>query len=135
VEALADASPEVRRQSALTLARITERAPALRVPPPAVFAAVLRETAVAPPEWTDDSLAHVFTLLSLAVEREPVLIAHRALRGGDQALRGTALEYLENVLPADVRQALRRHLGARATPAPARPAEDLRRELLRSSEK
>jgi hypothetical protein len=44
----------------------------------------------------------VFALLSLAVEREPLQAAYRALVGGDASLRGTALEYLENVLPEDV---------------------------------
>jgi ATP:ADP antiporter, AAA family len=153
VEALADPSFEVRRQVALALVRITERAPALRVPPAAVFAAVLRELAAGSPGWTDGGetegmddaererpqtpsergLGHVFTLLSLVVEREPLQIAYRALLGGDAPLRGTALEYLENVLPEDVRRALRGHLGARAAPTgPARTAAEVRRDLLRS---
>ncbi len=128
VEALSDPSFEVRRQVALTLARITEREPELRVPAAAVFAAVRRELAAGSPAWKDDGeaegtddaererpqtpsergLGHVFTLLSLVVEREPLQIAYRALVGGDTALRGTALEYLENVLPEDVRRDLLR---------------------------
>jgi hypothetical protein len=109
VLALADPSFEVRRQSALALARVTERGPALRVPAPTVFAAARRELAAGPgrdPAAAARRLAHVFTLLALAVDREPLQAAYRALTGGDAALRGTALEYLENVLPADLRRDL-----------------------------
>ena len=106
VEALADPSFEVRRQAALALARVTERAPALRVATEVVFTAARRELAAGPGGWEDKGLAHVFTLLSLVVEREPLQIAHRALVGGDASLRGTALEYLENVLPEDIRRDL-----------------------------
>ena len=53
------------------------------------------------------SLAHVFTLLSLVLPAEPLQIAFRGLHTDDQNLRGTALEYLEGVLPpADSRRAL-----------------------------
>jgi hypothetical protein len=61
---------------------------------------------------SERGLGHVFTLLSLVVEREPLQIAHRALVGGDAGLRGTALEYLENVLPEDVRRGLLRATGS-----------------------
>jgi AAA family ATP:ADP antiporter len=138
VEALSDTDFEVRRQSALTLARLTERAPELRAPPPSVFAAVRRELARDAATPGEDApgtggLAHVFTLLSLAVEREPLQIAHWALLGGDAGLRGTALEYLENVLPDDVRRALRAHLGARPT-ATTRAVALVRQDLLRAGD-
>ena len=42
---------------------------------------------------------HVFNLLALVLEREPVHIAARAFDSDDMYLRGTALEYLETVLP------------------------------------
>jgi ATP:ADP antiporter, AAA family len=151
-QALADPRFEVRRQCALTLARITEREPALDVPRASVFAATLRELAAGPSAWgeegvtgVDDSssdaarprtpfergLAHVFTLLSLAVEREPLRPAYWALLADDRALRGTALEYLENVLPDDVRNALWPHLGVRAAAHPARPRQEVVRDLMR----
>jgi ATP/ADP translocase len=155
---LADPQFGVRRQCALTLARITEREPTITVARAAVFAATLRELQAAP-DWGEDEpdpgsteesnpevrpqtpaergLAHVFTLLSLAVEREPLQIAYWAVLGADPNLRGTALEYLENVLPDDVRRALWPHLGAR-TQAPAaaaaRSRQKLEQDLLRSSE-
>jgi hypothetical protein len=43
------------------------------------------------------SLAHVFTLLSLVLPREPLQIAFRSLHSEDEHLQGTALEYLEGV--------------------------------------
>jgi hypothetical protein len=49
------------------------------------------------------SLEHAFTLLSLVLPREPLQIAFRGLHAGDPMLRGTALEYLETVLPPPVR--------------------------------
>jgi len=159
IQALADPRFEVRRECALTLARITQREPSLGVRRTEVFAAVVRELGNGVAAWTmepaaaadadaalgDDAeqpqtpaergLAHVFTLLSTALEREPVQTAYWALLGDDAALRGTALEYLENVLPDDVARALWPHLGVRA-PAirPARSSQALAQELLRTGD-
>ena len=77
-----------------------------------------------------ESLAHVFTLLSLVLPREPLQIAFRSLQTDDEHLRGTALEYLEGVLPAPIRQRLwpfleqrpSRHVGASARGSHRRPA-------------
>ena len=51
-------------------------------------------------------LQHVLTVLSLALEREPLEIAFRSLAAEDGVIRGTALEYLEVVLPPAIRDAL-----------------------------
>ena len=64
-----------------------------------------------PPSKPDASglrrgLAHVFAVLGLVLEREPLSIAYRALRSEDPNLRGTAFEYLEVALPARVRELL-----------------------------
>ncbi|MEQ1730325.1 MAG: hypothetical protein ABL982_18315 [Vicinamibacterales bacterium] len=53
-----------------------------------------------------ESLAHVFTLLSLVLPREPMQLAFRGLQTDDEHLRGTALEYLDTVLPPVIRQRL-----------------------------
>jgi len=68
-------------------------------------------------ERAERSLEHVFTLLSLVLPRTPLMLALRGLRGDDPALRGTALEYLDGVLPPAVREALRSVLEA-APPGP-----------------
>ena len=50
----------------------------------------------------DLSLTHVFRLLSLIFEKDPLRVALRGLHTDDPYLRGTALEYLENLLPTDI---------------------------------
>jgi hypothetical protein len=76
---------------------------------------------------------HVFNLLALALEREPVQIAARAFTTEDPYVRGTALEYLETVLPATTFCALRPLL---TTAAPAagrrRSGAEIRAELMRA---
>ncbi len=82
------------------------------------------------------SLAHVFTLLSLVLPREPLQIAFRSLYTDDQNLQGTALEYLEGVLPPPIRERLwpfledRRAGGASS----ARPRDEILADLLRSNQ-
>ena len=157
LQALADPRFEVRRECGLTLARLTQREPSLRVPPAELFAAVVRELEAGVSAWTmeaepvdEDSssdeaerpqtpaergLAHVFTLLSMAVEREPLQTAYWALRGEDAMLRGTALEYLENVLPEAVTRALWPQLGLHGPGLrQGRPAHAIVQDLLRSSD-
>jgi hypothetical protein len=75
----------------------------------------------------------VFNLLALALEREPVRIAARAFTSDDAYVRGTALEYLETVLPPGMFSALQPLLTA-TTPLPPhrRPAADVRADLLRA---
>jgi len=76
---------------------------------------------------------HVFNLLALALEREPVRIAARAFASDDAYVRGTALEYLDTVLPARMFSALRPLLTATGpSPAPRRPVADVRADLLRA---
>jgi hypothetical protein len=157
LRALQDPDFEVRRQSALTLQRLLERDPALRVPADAAFAAAVRELQADAAAWGEEpeepprddafpaedaprtpaqrGLAHVFTLLALAGDREHLHIAHLAVTGRDPVMRGTALEYLENVLPEAVRAALWPHLGVRARAGrAARPRQDVERDLLRSGD-
>ena len=66
-------------------------------------------------------------------------LALSALRSDDLNLRGTAYEYLENVLPDDLRQALWPHLRAYAgAEEPTRPSKRPRRsesQLLAALEK
>jgi hypothetical protein len=82
----------------------------------------------------DDVIDHVFTLLSLVLEREPVQLAARALHAEDRALIGTALEYLETVLSDELKRALwkRLQVGVRERSL-IRPSHELLDELLRSS--
>lgn len=128
---LEDLRFEVRFQCGRSLAAIFDKNPRVRIDKDRIFEVVLREVAVGRPVWEsrrlldqlDDrepgsfvgelvrnrasqSLAHVFTLLSLVLSREPLQIAYRGLHTDDRHLRGTALEYLEGVLPAAIRERL-----------------------------
>jgi hypothetical protein len=77
-------------------------------------------------------LAELTSTSSLA--REPLAIAYRALRADDAALRGTALEYIEVVLPPDIRERLMPLLGDVKAPRRRRPrgSKELADELLKS---
>jgi hypothetical protein len=48
----------------------------------------------------------VFTLLALVLPADPVQVAFRGLQADDANLRGTALEYLDGVLPPAIRARL-----------------------------
>jgi hypothetical protein len=130
VDGLLDDSFEVRYQCGLTLLKITENARKLTVSKEGALAAVRREVDLDRKLWqhqpplgvleegdvplvddflrdrTSRSLQHVFSILALVFEREPMRLALTALSGNDENLRGTALEYLDEVLPGDVKAAL-----------------------------
>ena len=52
------------------------------------------------------SLEHTFRLLTLVLEPEPVHAAFHGFQVDDEKMRSFALEYLEQVLPADIRDKL-----------------------------
>jgi AAA family ATP:ADP antiporter len=122
---------EVRFQCGRSLAAIKEKNGGIRIDAERVYTVVLREVAVGRSIWashrlldnvdesdrqtyvdqfvrgrTSQGLAHVFTLLSLVLPADPVQAALRGLHTGDENLRGTALEYLDGVLPPAIRARL-----------------------------
>ena len=129
---LKDTRFEVRFQSGRALAHILDNNPEIKLEKEKVFSAVLREVAVGRRVWeshrlldqleddedrsplVDDflrkrssrSLEHVFTILSLALPKEPLKIAFRGLHTENRDLKGTALEYLESILPETIRKSL-----------------------------
>ena len=74
----------------------------------------------------------MFNLLALALEREPVRIAARAVTADDAYVRGTALEYLETVLPARLFAAFRPLLAAAGPLVRQRSPADVRADLIRA---
>ena len=130
------------------------------MPADVVFAAVLREVGSERrvwdnqrilDRWDDDtwlpladealrsranrSLEHVFTLLALALPRQPLRTAFRGLATRDPVLRGTALEYLETLLPPEVRGPLWPYLeDDRPRDRARRSPEEALEDLLRSGE-
>ena len=83
-------------------------------------------------EPVDRQLPQLFALLSLTLERGPLQIAWTAMKAHDRGLRGTAMEYLANVLPDDVFPRIRSCFGASTAPLPSsrrsveQVADDLR---------
>jgi len=156
--ALDDARFEVRFQSARALAAIFDKSPGLHVDRERIYDVVGREVAVGRPVWesrrlldrfgnespldefvrdrASQSLAHVFTLLSLVLPKEPLRIAFKSLHSDDHHLQGTALEFLQEVLPAPIRQRLWPFLvpaqGRRAA-GPARQYDGIIADLLHAS--
>jgi MFS family permease len=80
----------------------------------------------------DRNLQHVFTLLSLALDRDAVILSLRALSSQDDNLRGTALEYLHNILPEKIRESLWPRLTERSERLRVRSAKSSPDELLKS---
>jgi HEAT repeat protein len=150
--ALDDAVFEVRFQAARSLTAIMEKNPNVLIEREQIQSIVLKEIEAGRPFWEGQafledypskapidlflrersakSLAHVFALLSLIIPREPLQIAFRSMHVEDHHLRGTALEYLEGVLPPAIRQrlwpfVLNSRVRAAAQPRPKATAEVL----------
>jgi HEAT repeat protein len=102
---LRDSDRDVRTQCSRALLVVRSHNPDTRIDDGAVREALVSEAATAPVD-----LALVFTMLALVHPRQPIRSAYRALRKGDAHLRGTALEYLHELLPPDIRAALWPHL-------------------------
>ena len=155
VHVLDDQRFDVRYHVARSLAAIYDRNPRVKVDRDRIIEVVLREISISVPVWeserlldgfvsqsrldnmvrhrAEQSLGHVFTLLSLVLPREPLQIAFRGVTSDDRNLRGTALEYLEGVLPASVRQALWPYLIRTRLRQTVRPSASAIASLLRSS--
>ncbi len=158
LEALKDQRFEVRYRAGRALARMLSQNPELRVERETVVQAVLREVAVERGVWesrqlidqADDdwspmeaevlrdratrSLEHVFTLLSLILPPETLRLAFHGLHTQDAHLRGTALEYLESILPERVREKLWPFLEVQRRPATDLSPEQALQDLLASRE-
>jgi ATP:ADP antiporter, AAA family len=162
VDGLFEAELDVRHQCGLALLRLTEVGSGVVVPAERILDAVALELSGErrasrsgvvradaldeEPGFADASLRskvardveHVMTLLALVIEREPVRLAYHALHADEAAIRGTALEYLENVLPERVKQGTLSLLAGSVEPPRERrmqrDARALRAELEKSRE-
>ena len=152
LEGLDDPRFEVRFRCGRALAML--HASGALLPPEAVYAAVLREVTVGKQVWdsqrilelddsqssfVDDqlreratrSMEHVFTLLSLVLPEQPLQVAFKGLHSGNKMLRGTALEYLESILPPPIREALWPFLEQEgAVPVDSRSREEVLQDLI-----
>jgi hypothetical protein len=130
LRALDDRRFEVRYRAGRALAHLRDVNSRLGADAERVLAVVLREVTVERPVWegrqlideadepwapgdvellrarASRSMDHVFTLLALVLPREPLFLAYRGLQTDDPQIHGTALEYLESVLPERARKGL-----------------------------
>jgi len=128
---LDDARFDLRYRCAQALLRVRTQNPTVVLPAARVIERAVRDAAQA--GQSPRHLEHCFTLLGLVQDHGPLDAAYRAVQGSDAGARGTALEYLDHVLTAPVRERLWPHLGA-ARPAPSgRSADEIREDLLRST--
>jgi hypothetical protein len=134
--ALDDPEFEVRFRAAQALLAMLELDPALALDPLAVFEGVRRELEDVRRNGAWDSASrsaeHVATLLALALPPEPVRTAFLGLLSEDPSFRGVALEYLENVLPEDIRDRMWMVLAIEAAPTTVerRSVDAVRADLL-----
>lgn len=154
--ALADPELDVRYAAAQALAELHERQPEIVFDPALIFDGVRRELSIEAALWKARQAAafqaanpaahaapprgpvplsravqHVATLLALALPAEPIHTAFHGLWSDDASLRGVALEYLDNVLPDDIRELMWILLAIEAPPPGARrPIEDVLTDLL-----
>jgi hypothetical protein len=158
-QALHDRRFEVRYRAGRVLSHMAEDVPGLAIDRERVFDVVLREMAVERTVWesrqlidaapdetspmeiellrdrVSRSLEHLFTLLSLILPRSTLRLAFHALHTDDPYLRGTALEYLETVLPETVWRKLWPLLESGEMPSrQPRASGEALRDLLRSQE-
>ena len=129
--ALRDSRFEVRFQCGRALDYLHGDEPGLDISAAAVYGSVERELSASKEIWrswrvldkressdsfsflddvlrerADHRLEHVFGLLSLVLPREPLIAAFRGLHSEDRTFRALALEYLETLLPASLRERL-----------------------------
>ncbi|HYQ16908.1 MAG TPA: hypothetical protein VEQ58_14155, partial [Polyangiaceae bacterium] len=156
---IADERFEVRYECARALVQVTGENPQIVISQPRVVAAIRRELESSQQlveqseqelevesggqqalledlvrDRANRSLEHVFTILSLILEREPLRMAFKALHHRDDKFRGTALEYLDTVLPSEIRELIWPYLGESAPLSSARPAGELLADLARATE-
>lgn len=129
--ALSAASLEVRYRAALALLEVARDERELLPPSEEVFALALAEIGRGP--LSQDASDHVFALLSLCTARGSIELVRQALKTDDRKMRGTALEYLESLLPETVRAPLVQALAERPEPRTEQRTEiQLLEELRRS---
>lgn len=133
VAALKDPSFDVRLRCSKALLTLTDAHPQFELPIPALLAQAEQELDA--PSIPDRLLDHVFNLLALSLDRGPFRIARQAVDADDPYLRGTALEYLETVLPPSLFLRLKPALGISGAPSTkGRKADQIKAELLRMHE-
>lgn len=130
--ALEDPDFDVRRQVAAGLedmARADVHVPLSRAHTLEIAA---RELSLDAGTTIHERVEHCLRLLGLAIDHEAFRLARLALGSDDPKLRGTALEYLDNVLPSGIRGALFTLIAAEGGAKSSRQEHELLDELRRT---
>lgn len=130
--ALDDPDFEVRQQLVRCLEELAEHGVSVPLARDPTVAAAIHELGDAEDTPANLRVEHALRLLGLVYEREPFRLAHAALQSADDKLRGTGLEYLENVLPESVRNALFKTLATESVPKSRRVEHEILDELRRT---
>ncbi|MEO8178409.1 MAG: HEAT repeat domain-containing protein [Deltaproteobacteria bacterium] len=130
--ALEDPDFDVRRQIVRGLEDIAAHGVHLPIERQVAVAAVARELTAASEASDADRIEHALRLLGLVFDREAFRLARGALDSADPKLRGTALEYLDNVLPSALKATLFPLIPDQRAPKSERVTEELIDELRRS---
>ena len=121
-DGLDDLNFDVRKRCAAALVQMQRADPTLTFPAQRIYEVAEREA--------QSDLDHLFAILSLALDREALGLSRRALASEDPNLKGTALEYLYNVLPPDIRSEVWPRLADGAPPPEgASPPSELVRTM------
>lgn len=121
VQALKAEPFEIRHRAALALGQVVSRNPDVLPPAGELVHEVEREFE----RECYESVAFAVELLGLITPRDPFLLAVDAMATDDPKRRGTAHEYLENVLPPSVRDRLLQAMEDRQRAAVARRDPEL----------
>ncbi len=156
LEGLKDDEFDVRYRCGHALAELRKSNPDIELPRARIMAAVELDMAAEEHEWQhrrlrdevaaeqqseidallesrdDRNLQHVFTLLSLALDGDAIVLSLRALSSHNENLRGTSLEYLHNVLPEPIRDTLWPRLTDRSESPRAKSEHSSPEELLQT---
>lgn len=142
VHGLDDRRFEVRYHCSRAISRILAKSRELSIDRARVIAVVERELSVPPQVWrgyrlldrpeveepasasepvepSSRHLEHIFRLLSTIVAREPLDAAVHGIQSSNPGVRGLAIEYLDQVLPAAVLERLRALIAATPSGADA----------------
>jgi len=132
IRALSAEALDVRYRAALALLEVTREDRELLPEAKDVFTLALKEIERGP--LSEAGSDHMFALLSLCTTRGSLELVRQGLKTDDRKLRGTALEYLESLLPEAVRGPLVQALAERPEPreSGARSELQLLEELKRS---
>lgn len=154
-QALCDSRFEVRYAAGRALMRMMERNAKLVLPREEIVSTILAEIQheqeyvdkLDDEDLTGEDLApldvltrdrvsrgleHLFNELAILLGSESVRICFRALHQDDERTRGTALEYLQTVLPTELRDAIWPLLGEETAIRSIRPAAEVLSDLTRA---